>query len=403
MQSTGCLDWRAALNKVGEEPQPELPLEQRLRIQVDEFKASGQPLIIHLFVQTTDAGSEQVNQRERVARECSESAFDWPVSGNCMQHQQHLIYKSSLLVSSWALTSLFGEPVQYYPALTKVINIWRDCSRAVFVEWSRRWNEEAVAVASRAPGKCLSGRWGSADAAEEKLSRCSASHLHDVLAVVLKPKSEKKRTRSHRDAAVLGVHEEGEHERRERYGRWGVDALQACACNTWWFVLKVSYRARCVIRHLRRSMEASNTKTLPEGEVRWVAELVWSKADKFSHECSSLLNRNCWRDVLEQSVEHKALSPEARSKADSLVVALVLNQAGEYDMRIASRAREYPERWLMLAREDPNVECRVRRAICKSLLEMDEEDMDLATLKLKLVFADELDSCADNGKLDLFL
>ena len=29
--------------------------------------------------------------------------------------------------------------------------------------------------------------------------------------------------------------------------------------------------------------------------------------------------------------------------------------------------------------------------------------MDLATLKLKLVFADELDSCADNGKLDLFL
>ena len=390
MQSTGCPSWCAVLTKLGIAPDPDLPLEQRLKAQLQAFRGGGKKLIIELFVQTTDAGSEQVYQRELVARECSESVFVLAVSGNCMHHQQHLMYKSSLLVSTWALTTLFGESVQYYSALTKVINIWRDCSKAVFLEWSSKWSEEAVAVASRAPGKCLSGRWGSADVAEEKLSKCTASHLHDVLAVVLKPKGQSRR-RPSRDAALVGVHEEGMEERKERYGRWGADALEACACNTWWFVLKVSYRARCVIRHLQRSMEASNKKTLKEGEVRWVAELVWSKADKCSHECSSLLNRNVWRDVLEKSVEYRALSPEAKANADSLVVALVLNEAGEYDMRIASRARQYPERWLMLAREGPNVKCRMRQIVCEEVLTMDERDMDLVTLKLKLICSEELE------------
>ena len=127
-------------------------------------------------------------------------------------------------------------------------------------------------------------------------------------------------------------------------------------------------------------MEAANAKTLPEGEVRWVARLVWYKAGKFSLECSSLLSRGCWQDVRE-TAEFKALSPDAQAKADTLIVALVLNQAGEYDMRIASRSRQYPERWLLLAREDPSVESIARKVVCKEVLEMDERYMDLFTLK----------------------
>ena len=118
-------------------------------------------LAITVYIQVTDAGSEQVACRKTVHEDVRLRLTLLHFSDNCLQHQQHLGFKSTLRVSEFILTCVFLSPLGYYSSLAKLGNVWREIGLQIYEEWAQQSGAlEANSVAKRAPNKCLSGRLG---------------------------------------------------------------------------------------------------------------------------------------------------------------------------------------------------------------------------------------------------
>ena len=217
------------------------------------------------FCQVTDAGSEQVATRLQIAQQCKPYLLLLHWHSNCLQPQRHLSYKTNLAVSEFALSDLLDCQVEYYSSLAKLVNVWREEGKKIYEAWQDRYVIEAMNVAVRAPARCLIGRWGSTHAAEKKVVACNPHHLRDVFSVVLAPKAKstprpKAEPRATDDMSKLTeMRDETTTQYRERWGRWGKEALEAINAPEWFVVLKISHRSRQPLAHLEHAMEKNSS------------------------------------------------------------------------------------------------------------------------------------------------
>ena len=84
-------------------------------------------------------------------------------------------------------------------------------------------------------------------------------------------------------------------------------------------------------------------------------------------------------------------------RADSAIVALVLNGAAEFDMRVLSSVNKFPARWLLLAYKPPTISCDIRKRVAHEILVANLHALDVTTAKLRILFGDELRQAARDG------
>ena len=168
-------------------------------------------------------------------------------------------------------------------------------------------------------------------------------------------------------------------------------------------MLRISHRARDVLQHFQQSI-AKRAKRFHDRDdsdqgVRYVALLVWDRAAKYAKQFNDLLNRHCWNDILEQSSEVDSLPARHLKALESVVVVLILNLAAEFDLRVVSRTRKFPEKLLLFCQEDPAFGCACRKRLAAEILAMPEEQLEINTLKFKLLYHDDLIKTASEGTL----
>ena len=155
--------------------------------------------------------------------------------------------------------------------------------------------------------------------------------------------------------------------------------------------MRVSHRARSVLHHLHNALQKAGWRELDDGDFRLVADLVWRRADAISQECVTMLSKPVWQDIIDA---YPTL------QLDSTVVTVVLNVSAELDLRILTRMRRWPELLLMFAKSLPDVRCPLRKAVANRIANMEEEDMEINTLKFWLLFRDDVLQASTYGTVE---
>ena len=109
--SLGMPLWLSVVEKVMIHPaigedHVQLLLYDELCRQKKALLLSKRPLAITVYIQVTDAGSEQVACRKTVHEDVRLCLTVLHFSGNCLQHQQHLGFKRTFRVSEFILLFL---------------------------------------------------------------------------------------------------------------------------------------------------------------------------------------------------------------------------------------------------------------------------------------------------------
>ena len=96
-----------------------------------------------------------------------------------------LVFRSGLvLIDNWL--QRVGAPFKYYSSLAKLMHIWRDNARQVFLSWLARFGAvEAVRHAKRMPPRCIAGRRGSISVVENLLLDAGQDQVQSVFLLFL--------------------------------------------------------------------------------------------------------------------------------------------------------------------------------------------------------------------------
>jgi hypothetical protein len=107
---------------------------------------------------TSDEGPDQQCLRRQLHVQYRLDPSVIVVDVSCVLHSGARIYKHHLdLVDSWL--SRHGRPWKFYSSLAKLMLIWREKARLVFLVWASLFQHKAARYA-RLPPKCIAGRWG---------------------------------------------------------------------------------------------------------------------------------------------------------------------------------------------------------------------------------------------------
>jgi len=379
--------------------------EEQLRLKRAAIAASPStvnPLHVDAYCHSTDGGSDQRAARKLISAECMLCLFVWVLHGDCVNHQGHLCHKNGLKVTEWVLKVLMCCSVGYFSALAKTINTWRERGRKIYYTFVDLFGPvEAAQVAKSAPARCLVGRWGSEMKSAERLLNIPDGHLSQAFDKINSKRSAPKRPSA--NDILLAEHREDEIEhQRKQAGKWFTEALLALKACEWWLVMRISYKARQPFTHLHTSIQkySSLAGTGCWANVGYIALLVWGKAKEHMQEFEALCKKIAWADVLGRRA---TVSDAANANLEVAIVILVLNAAAEYDSRLYARTRTFPDRWLILAKKPHNDVCTERQAVCGEILDAFSEFLEINTLKLRVIFKNELKDCRNTGKLDRHL
>ena len=113
---------------------------------------------LRLWLITSDGGSDQMKFRRVMKLETETNGSAIVVDATCVLHSGALVFRSGLvLIDNWL--QRVGAPFKYYSSLAKLMHIWRDNARQVFLSWLARFGAvEAVRHAKRMPPRCIAGR-----------------------------------------------------------------------------------------------------------------------------------------------------------------------------------------------------------------------------------------------------
>ena len=147
--------------------------------------------------------------------------------------------------------------------------------------------------------------------------------------------------------------------------------------------------ARKPLAHFYNSM----MKKRPAHEPNNLARMVWFGAGSIATELLSLLNLRyeAWETIIDD------IPAVHVSSYSTFISALVLQQLGNFDRRILETVQKDPLRLLWLVKEPADIPCPKRKTICTDILGSDEDALHITAFKLKVVFREELQSCAGDG------
>jgi len=216
---------------------------------------------------------------------------------------------------------------------------------------------------------------------------------------------------------------------------WCKGTLDAVNSVHWCLVLRILYEARKPLDHFYFSM----IKKRPAHDPNNLARMVWGGADSIAADLLSMLDvsNRCWEPITDD------IPALHLPSYHTFIVALILQQLGNFDRRFcmhhvtcipcpvaplqsplciesgnllcfisSSKSRRIrktmqsdPLQLLWLAKEPADIPCPKRKKLCNDILNSDERALHSTTLKLKVVFIDELRSCAGigDGKLSMVI
>ena len=300
-------------------------------------------------------------------------------------------------MSEYVLCTIYKSKTKCYASLAKTCNVWRTHGKTIYKQWVSEFGiVEALQSAKKLPARCLSGRWGSQYECEQKVLSVNRDHLLHVLRKSLLLPSKPRR----RQGGLHAIADEEAEEYRAKATKWNADVLAAVADPKWFFTMMLSHRARQPLRHfylsLQKHSELKDDSMDPQN-VGYMAHLVWGKAETFASEFSGMLRKDHWNHLLDEADNY--VSVQDAFQAPSAIVALVLNGAAEFDMRVHAVIKRFPARWLLLAYSSPTIGCDIRKRVAHEVLVANVEDLDITTFKLKTMFGDELRVAARDGTL----
>ena len=210
---------------------------------------------LHGYFCCGDAGSDQAATRRLLGAKISTSthAPDTAtifIGRDCIDHQCHLPSKTGLLIID-AVLAEEDQPFRYFSALAKTVNVWRASARGMYSSWeSVHGPIAAVSHGKKLPPRCLSGRWMSVAATEERLN--SVAHelpqVYDHCFSRATPSSDLVSTAPGDDMSAFVVEDQKEH--RLKMGRWRADTARVLKLDQFWNVIAVSQHARLPLQHM---------------------------------------------------------------------------------------------------------------------------------------------------------
>ena len=136
------------------------------------------PIVVWCY--TSDRGSDQVLFRALCRAEASADCAMIFVDADCLAHASHLVVKSGLRLTDAFLESR-GKPYRFYGTVAKATTLWRDNVRAMYTFIANNASaSDAERLAGSLPSKCIAGRWGSVQNAEQRLLAFGRDLLQDA-------------------------------------------------------------------------------------------------------------------------------------------------------------------------------------------------------------------------------
>ena len=122
---------------------------------------------IHIFLFTTDSGSDQVGCQKMFITEVRDCNTVWCLRCPCFQHQYSLDAKESYQRADVCMKDVYESKHTYFASLAKLFNEWRAFFANIYKIWVDVDKSTAAQCSSKAPPRCLASRWGSAGDCED--------------------------------------------------------------------------------------------------------------------------------------------------------------------------------------------------------------------------------------------
>ena len=238
------------------------------------------PIVVWCY--TSDRGSDQVLFRALCRAEASADCAMIFVDADCLAHASHLVVKSGLRLTDAFLESR-GKPYRFYGTVAKATTLWRDNVRAMYTFIANNASaSDAERLAGSLPSKCIAGRWGSVQNAEQRLLAFGRDLLHAAFMSLRTRREEHKR----RDNGRPNMDEESVDEMAQfsaKIGRWARETTTAFVDPLWWPVLQTMNLVHQPVTHHLNFLESM-------ADMGSIAALVDGKAETLLNEWEALLD-----------------------------------------------------------------------------------------------------------------
>lgn len=237
---------------------------------MDATKASK---TVHVFMCTTDGGSNEVACRKFVATLTRDIPNILFLENTCMEHSHHLISMGSLQLVDQLLSSFAGRSWKYYSSLAIFTNVARSVSRPLYHSWCELF--DAVSGASYVKKmfpRCCSTRWGSISATEERILQAGCQRLKTALTLAFDTKRKNSTTTSNQKKQKQDVKESKENDRnlnpdilaveavkeyQIKMGKWRRHAVEVLADSLFEVTIRLMSKAREPLNHLSNFLKQS--------------------------------------------------------------------------------------------------------------------------------------------------
>ena len=282
---------------------------------------SSQPLVHHIYMATTDRGSNESLARRTAAAEVMDSPNIWFLDQNCLEHAPHLVVLSGLLLADTLLECNGSISWKYWSSLAMFGHTSRDQARDLYETYAERYGAQRA----KQTVKCLmprpvSQRWGRIHDLEDRIMKAGFSEIAICMAEILTRKfidvnelrstamlqesgesesvweamsvvrralkaasktsdAQKNRIENDKHATPNELSVEQTKEFTLKMGRWRARTLQACGDRMWGMVITVMNACREPLIHISNFLK----QTIDDQEVSQkgspLCQLVYGKAD----------------------------------------------------------------------------------------------------------------------------
>ena len=301
------------------------------------------------------------------------------IDASCQFHIGQLVFKAGLsCTDAWLLR--LGKNFKYFSALTKLIQIWRDNARRIFIAWCKTYGpEEANRHARRVPANCIAGRWGSVHSTEQHLMAARPAHVTQMITAVVKGVAAAENALEDcqdeaeaKPSAVVGasardaiddVHAEEMAAYRAKMGRWKGDTLKTLADPVFFVVVDINMRLHNPITHRFSFFHKARCHDNLHVKGNSLAELVEGKAVQLLLEFSTILKDTDWLQVI-------APAPvDIHGELAAFIVELATQHAASYHRRVVKPVGEFSLMLCWLAHKPMDVACERRKSVARILLD----------------------------------